>query len=88
LQWCLDRSPMTVVEGICLEELAPSYRFGRGFVIYVKRISQAGLWHGFDEHNATPDREWHRSVDLYHRRYRPHESADVIMEVAEERAIG
>lgn len=84
LQWCLDRSPATVVEGICLEELAPSNRFGRGFLIYIKRISQADLWHGFDDEDEPPDHEWHSSVQLYHSRHRPHERADFLIEVPEE----
>jgi hypothetical protein len=86
LEWCLERSPVTVVEGICLEELAPSDRFGRGFGIYVKRISQSGLWHGFDELDETPNREWHRSIHLYHSNHRPHERADFVIEVSEHHA--
>jgi hypothetical protein len=42
-----------IVEAICLEELAPETRFGRGLRVYVKRVSVLGpcltLWPGFDE---------------------------------------
>lgn len=49
----------TILEAVCLGEVAPEATFGRGFVIYVKRVAVLGPdlhpWHGFDEGAALPE---------------------------------
>jgi hypothetical protein len=77
---------LVVLDAVCLGEVAPSSRWGRGFVVYVKRLSfnnQDPIWHdGFhleDEEENHSD-EPHRGILQYHRQFRPHESADLIIE--------
>jgi hypothetical protein len=39
---------VVIVDAVCLEEVAPSQRWGRGFVVYVKRLSYSSnvpMWH-------------------------------------------
>jgi hypothetical protein len=59
-----------------LGELAPEDVFGRGFVIYVQRVSVLGpdnhLWHGFDKHGPIDERPLFRSIHDYHKHFRPH----------------
>ena len=66
-----------VLEGVCLEDVAPEAVFGRGARVYLKRLTVLGpdlcLWQGFDEGGRVPSREVHRSVHLYPMRERPHE---------------
>jgi hypothetical protein len=81
----LATGTLVVIDAICLSELAPAASFGRGYRIYVRRLSfntpTMPLWHGFDEHSPTPRRELDRSVHLYHLRERPHERADALIEI-------
>jgi hypothetical protein len=76
-----------IADGVCLEEIAPEEEFGRGFRIYVKRLSfnlpDQPWWHGFDEDGAIPTREVDRSIHLYHFKHRPHEAADALIEIPE-----
>ena len=76
------------LDAVCLEEVAPISNWGRGFVIYVKRLSFNSpnpLWHrGFDIDDDVPEDEPRRSIVLYHNRYKPHERADLIVELPEE----
>jgi hypothetical protein len=84
----LQEPTWTIVEAVCLDEVAPEHQFGRGFVIYVKQVAVLGpdlyLWHGFDEYSSVPDHPLHRSVHSYHERFRPHEKADVLIVLPEE----
>src|ERR1700686_3219905 len=61
-----------ILDAVCLEEVAPRSRWGRGFVVYIKCLSfnnQDPIWHeGFRlEDEETPKDEPHRGVFLYHR---------------------
>jgi len=74
-----------VVVLVCLEEVGPSQRWGRGAVVYIKRLSfnnQDPIWHdGFNLEGEPPTDEVNRSVFLYHNRVKPHEAADMIVEL-------
>jgi hypothetical protein len=78
----------TILDAVCFDEVAPEADFGRGFVIYVKRVSVLGvdlhLWHGFDEGAALPESPLFRSIHCYHERFRPHERADILLVHPEE----
>jgi hypothetical protein len=83
----LQKPTWTIVEAVCLGEVAPEHQFGRGFVIYVKRVAVMGpdvhAWHGLDEHGPFHDR-LDRSILDYHKHFRPHEIADVLIVLPEE----
>ena len=68
------------LDAVCLDEIAPSSKWGRGFVVYVKRLSfnnQHPIWHpGLHLEGEAPEREAHRSIFLYHQKSKPHERAD------------
>jgi hypothetical protein len=76
------------LDAVCLDEVAPISNWGRGFVIYVKRLSFNNpnpLWHrGFDIEDDVPEDEPRSSIVLYHKRSKPHERADLIIELPEE----
>jgi hypothetical protein len=84
----LQNPPWTILEAVCLGEVAPEATFGRGFVIYVKRVAVLGpdlhLWHGFDEGAALPESPLFRSIHCYHMQFRPHEKADILLVHPEE----
>jgi hypothetical protein len=77
----------TILDAVCLDEVAPSVRWGRGFVVYVKRLSfnnQNPIWHeGFhiEDEQELPSIEPYRGILLYHRKYKPHDRADLIIEL-------
>ena len=80
-----DADRQVVLEGICLLEVIARLRISRSSVcsVYVKRLSRnSGLWHdGFDLEEFEPTAsasipEPHVSVFRYHKRFRPHRSAD------------
>jgi hypothetical protein len=79
---------VVVLDAICLEEVAPSTKWGRGFVVYIKRLSYNNsdpIWHdGFHLEDEAPAEEVNRSVHLYHNRVKPHETADLIVELPNE----
>jgi hypothetical protein len=56
-----------------------------GVFVYVKRLSfnnQDPMWHhGFDIEGEAPKREPHRSIVLYHQKSKPHERANLIIEL-------
>lgn len=86
LATALSSNRFVFADSVCLGELAPEATFGRGFRIYVKRLSFNvidGIWHGFDPHDPEPDEEIARSVYLYHMNYQPHENADAVVEIPE-----
>ena len=77
----------TILDAVCLDEVVPSVRWGRGFAVYVKRLSfnnPTPIWHeGFhleDKSELSSD-EPHRGILLYHRNFKPHEHADLIIEL-------
>jgi hypothetical protein len=77
------------LDAVCLDEVAPSSSWGRGFVVYIKRLSfnnqDNPLWHhGFAIEHEAPEDEPHRGIVLYHQRSKPHERADLIIELPEE----
>jgi Mrp family chromosome partitioning ATPase len=84
----LQEPRLTILDAVCLGEVAPEATFGRGFVIYVKRVAVLGadlhLWHGFDEGAALPENLLFRSIHCYHMRFRPHEKADILLVHPEE----
>jgi hypothetical protein len=77
-----------ILDAVCLGEVAPLERWGRGLVIYVKRLSFNNIdpiWHfGFLLEDEPPKNEPHRSIHLYHLRCLPHMSADLIVEFPED----
>ena len=77
-----------ILEAICLDDIAPIERWGRGLVVYIKQLSfnnRDPLWHdGFRLEEDPPKDEPHRSVQFYHMRIRPHENADLIIELPQE----
>jgi hypothetical protein len=84
------RSAPVVLDAVCLDVIAPSARWGHGFVLYVKRLSFNStdpIWHmGFDldDEDATPTEEPHRGILEYHRLFKPHARANLIIELPEE----
>ena len=67
---------VAVLDAVCLEEVAPSTKWGRGFVVYI--------WHeGFHLEEEAPIKEVNRSIHMYHNRVRSHETADLIIELPE-----
>jgi hypothetical protein len=83
-----------VVEGICLLEVLALISVVPDSLVYVKRISTAGIWHdGFHLEDFETDKAMvenqeglHRSEFEYHSKARPHEHATVIYERMEEQA--
>jgi hypothetical protein len=80
-----SRKPV-ILDAVCLDEVAPRSQWGRGFVVYIKRLSFNNpdpTWHeGFGlEDEETPTDEPHRGVFLYHQRSKPHQRADLIIEI-------
>jgi hypothetical protein len=77
-----------ILDAVCLEEVAPVQRWGRGLSIYVKRLSFNNvdpIWHeGINLEEEAPMNEPHRSVHLYHLKYAPHMNADLIVEFPED----
>lgn len=78
-----------ILDAVCLDEIAPIEKWGRGFLVYVKRLSfnncHAPTWHGgFDLEEEAPTKEPDRSIHLYHSSVRPHERADLILELPQE----
>jgi hypothetical protein len=73
-----------ILDAVCLEEVAPVQRWGRGLNIYVKMLSFNSVdpsWHaGFNLEDETPINEPDKSVHLYHLKYQPHMNADLIVE--------
>jgi hypothetical protein len=84
----LQEPRWTIIEAVCLGEVAPEIQFGRGFMIYVKRVAVLGQdlyqWHGFDEDGPVDDRPLFCSIHNYHAQFRPHEKADVLIVLPEE----
>jgi hypothetical protein len=81
---------LVALDGVCLDEVAPQERWGRGFLVYVKQLSfnngTRPIWHaGIDlEEGEPPNREPARSVFLYNAKVRPDHLADLILELPEE----
>ena len=77
-----------ILDAVCLEEIAPVERWGRGLRIYVKQLSFNSIdpiWHvGLNLEDEPPTDEPHRSVHLYHLNILPHMNADLIVEYPEE----
>jgi hypothetical protein len=75
---------VVILDAVCLEEVAPVQRWGRGLTIYVKILSFNSIdptWHvGFNLEDEPPINEPDRSVNLYHVKYAPHMKADLIVE--------
>ena len=84
----LELRKKVILDFVCLGEVAPVDHWGRGLVIYVKRLSfnhVDPLWHlGFHLEDEPPTDEPRRSVHLYHLRSLPHMSADLIVEFPED----
>lgn len=78
---------IVALDAVCLDEIAPSTRWGRGFVVYVKRLSFNNwnpMWHeGLNLDDEQPDHEIRKSVVEYHRKFKPHLCADLIVELPE-----
>ncbi|WP_441254300.1 hypothetical protein [Bradyrhizobium sp. 613_E4_N2_2] len=77
------------LDAVCLDDVAPMTTWGRGLVTYVRRLSFNNqyhpLWHnGFAIEDEPPKDEPHRGIVLYHKKAKPHERADLIIELPEE----
>jgi hypothetical protein len=76
----------------CALVIAPEQQFGRGYRVYIKRLrillGDRGWSYGFDiddeEHSSPGEDPIERSIRLYHREYRPHEAAYLIVNVPDE----
>ncbi|MBW8330313.1 MAG: AAA family ATPase [Thiobacillus sp.] len=83
-----------VIEGICLLEVLAPISWVPDSLVYVKRISTAGLWHDgfhledFETNQSTVENQegLHRSEFEYHSKWRPHERATVVYERVEDGA--
>lgn len=83
--------PCIVVEGICLLEVMERARRNLDTLVYVKRISEQGLWHdGFHLEDYVTNRAiteneqgLHKSEFDYHAAKVPHEKAEIIFERTE-----
>ncbi|CAN0477881.1 unnamed protein product, partial [Phaeothamnion confervicola] len=77
-----------ILDAVCLDEVAPIATWGRGFVVYIKRLSfnkEDPIWHdGISLEREAPIKEAHRSIHLYHNRVKPHETANLIIELPDE----
>jgi hypothetical protein len=75
---------IVILDAVCLGDVAPIERWGRGISIYVKRLSFNSVdpvWHaGFNLEDDPPSNEPHRSVHHYHLTHEPHMKADLIVE--------
>jgi hypothetical protein len=77
----------TILDAVCLEEVAPSSRWGRGFVVYIKRLSFNNpdpIWHEgleLEDELGKSLGELHLGLLLYHKSFKPHEHADLIVEL-------
>lgn len=76
---------LVALDAVCLDEVAPMSQWGRGFVIYIKRLSFNNwdpIWHeGLHLEEDLPSHEIRRSLILYHQKALPHLSADLIVEL-------
>jgi hypothetical protein len=74
-----------IIDAVCLEDVAPSRRLGRRFVVYVKRSSYSSnmpMWHlGLHLEDAPPKMELDRSIHIYHKEVKPHRTAELIGEL-------
>jgi hypothetical protein len=92
LRDALSTERWVVTDSVCLGEIAPEDQFGRGYRVYIKRLrAQLGArgWpYGFDiddkEHAFPLEDGLERSIRLYHRQYRPHETANLIVNVPDQ----
>ncbi len=79
---------VVILDALCLDEVAPIARWGRGLAVYVKRLSfnnSDPIWHyGFHSDEEPPADKLHHSIDVYHDRVKPHETADLIVELADD----
>jgi hypothetical protein len=86
IERALNNALPVALDAVCLREIASVERWGRGFNVYVKKLDFGGsnrpIWHdGLNLEDDPPPHEPHRSVHLYHLNIRPHETADLIIEV-------
>jgi hypothetical protein len=87
IEHAIASGTLVALDGVCLDEIAPQERWGRGFLVYVKQLSFNGsarpIWHaGIDlEEREAPDHEPARSVFLYNANVRPDHRADLIVEL-------
>lgn len=79
-----------VIEGICLRAILPNEICSAAKFLYVKRISDVGIWHLGEEVAGPPkagrsfDPGWlDREVEAYHREYSPHVKCEYILELPE-----
>jgi hypothetical protein len=84
----VETGKTVILDAVCLAEVAPAERWGRGLSIYVKQLSfntSDPVWHeGFNFEDEPPMIEPHRSVHAYHLKYAPHMNADLIVEFPED----
>ncbi len=82
---CLPSYGTCILEGICLRDIAVRIHVEPAFYVYLKRISQAGLWNdGIDLEDfasgcwQSPG-EPYLSDMSYHARVQPHEMASYVI---------
>ena len=87
-----SKSRRCIVEGICLRDVLAGCNVDADFYLYVRRLSQNGLWHdelhlesfeaGDPEYGG--EIEPHLSDLKYHSRTRPHEKANAVLDRLED----
>jgi hypothetical protein len=86
------KSRRCIVEGICLRDILARCDVNADFLLYVRRLSQNGLWHdalhleSFEKGDPEygDEIEPHLSDLKYHSRARPHETANALFDRMEE----
>lgn len=77
---------LIIIEGICLREVLRRLDITANLFLYLKRISEQGLWHDdfnledYEGEGAIVENreEPHRSDFAYHSSIRPHEHSDIV----------
>jgi hypothetical protein len=88
----LEAGQWAIADSVCLDDLLPEVIFGRGFRIYVMRLTPEfhGLWRWDYGDVLTRDPIGYTAIDLsvreYHQRFRPHERADAVIQIASGKA--
>lgn len=84
----LSTGEKVIFDGVCLEQVLPSDDFGKGYRVYLKRVSlpvpEAPLWHDiYDLEREEAEDPLHASIIQYHRDYAPHEHSDLSFAIPE-----
>jgi hypothetical protein len=79
---------VTILAAVCSKEVFPPRGGLAEFSVYLKRLSFSTpnwpYWHHDPDVEETPSRALEKSIHEYHLRFRPHETADLVLEIPEE----